>query len=493
MNIEKKISAKQCVDLIKNKKISATELTKKFINRSKEINKTINSLITICEEKALERAEYIDKNLDNLKNKKLLGVPISIKDAINTKDILTTAGSKILNNFLPPKSAFVIDKLLDEGAIITSKSNCDEFAMGSSNETSQYGPCNNPWNINKVPGGSSGGSAASVASSQNLLSLGSDTGGSIRQPAALCGVVGLKPTYGTVSRNGLIAFGSSLDQIGPFSKNVEDCKILYDSIKGHDKDDLTSVKKYSEIQKLKIEDLKIGICKELSGEGISQEVNKHFNNTIDELKKLGAKVEYVSVPFIKESLPVYYLTAPSEASSNLNRYDGIKYGLSKNNYENSWDVIKNTRSNFGEEVKRRILLGTFALSSGYYDEYYGKAQKVRGMIVNSFKKIFEDYNILVSPTSPTTAFDLGSMIDDPLTMYQNDICTMPANIAGIPAISIPCGLSEGLPIGFQIMGPHFSDNNIISIAKELEDHLQLNILESLKIWRKLYLHCLLQF
>ncbi|MBA4714958.1 MAG: Asp-tRNA(Asn)/Glu-tRNA(Gln) amidotransferase subunit GatA [Chloroflexi bacterium] len=481
MDIEKKISAKECVELIKTKQISAKELTKKFLSRSKELNKIINSLITICEDEALERAEYIDKNFNKFKDKKLVGVPISVKDAINTKDILTTAGSKILKNFIPPKSAFVIDKLLDEGAIITSKSNCDEFAMGSSNETSQYGPCNNPWNINKVPGGSSGGSAASVASSQNLLSIGSDTGGSIRQPAALCGVVGLKPTYGTVSRNGLIAFGSSLDQIGPFSKNVEDCEILYDSIKGHDKDDLTSVKKYSEIQKLNIKDLKIGICKELAGEGISQEVNKHFNNTIDELKKLGAKVEYVSVPYIKESLPVYYLTAPSEASSNLNRYDGIKYGLSQNNYESSWEVIKNTRSNFGEEVKRRILLGTFALSSGYYDEYYGKAQKVRGMIVNSFKNVFKDYNILISPTTPTTAFDLGSMIDDPLTMYQNDICTMPANIAGIPAISIPCGVSEGLPIGFQIMGPHFSDNNIISVAKELENHLQLNILESLKI------------
>ena len=439
MDIEKKISAKECVELIKTKQISAKELTKKFLSRSKELNKIINSLITICEDEALERAEYIDKNFNKFKDKKLVGVPISVKDAINTKDILTTAGSKILKNFIPPKSAFVINKLLDEGAII------------------------------------------SVASSQNLLSIGSDTGGSIRQPAALCGVVGLKPTYGTVSRNGLIAFGSSLDQIGPFSKNVEDCEILYDSIKGHDKDDLTSVKKYSEIQKLNIKDLKIGICKELAGEGISQEVNKHFNNTIDELKKLGAKVEYVSVPYIKESLPVYYLTAPSEASSNLNRYDGIKYGLSQNNYESSWEVIKNTRSNFGEEVKRRILLGTFALSSGYYDEYYGKAQKVRGMIVNSFKNVFKDYNILISPTTPTTAFDLGSMIDDPLTMYQNDICTMPANIAGIPAISIPCGVSEGLPIGFQIMGPHFSDNNIISVAKELENHLQLNILESLKI------------
>ena len=386
-----------------------------------------------------------------------------------------------MKNFFPPKNAFVINKLLNEGAIITSKSNCDEFAMGSSNETSQYGPCSNPWNLAKVPGGSSGGSAASVASSQNLLSIGSDTGGSIRQPAALCGVVGLKPTYGTVSRNGLIAFGSSLDQIGPFSKNVEDCEILFNSIKGYDEEDLTSVKNYSKVEKVGIKDLKIGVCEELTGDGISEEVNIHFSKTIEELKKLGAKIEYISVPYIKESLPVYYLTAPSEASSNLNRYDGIKYGLSENNFEDSWAVIKNTRSNFGEEVKRRILLGTFALSSGYYDEYYGKAQKVRGMIVNSFKKIFEDYNILISPTSPITAFDLGAMIDDPLTMYQNDICTMPANIAGIPAISIPCGLSNGLPIGFQIMGPHFSDNSIISIAKELESHLELNILGSLKI------------
>ena len=481
MDIENKLSAKECTNLIKSNQITAVEITKKFLDRSKKLNQSINSLITICEDEAIERAIYIDKNLDKFKDKKLVGVPISIKDAINTKDILTTAGSKILKNYLPPKSAFVINKLLDEGAIITSKSNCDEFAMGSSNETSQYGPCKNPWDISKVPGGSSGGSAASVASSQNLLSIGSDTGGSIRQPAALCGVVGLKPTYGTVSRNGLIAFGSSLDQIGPFSKNVEDCEILYNSIKGHDKEDLTSIKNYSEVENTEIKNLKIGVCEELVGDGISEEVNSHFSNTIEELKKLGAKIEYVSVPYIKESLPVYYLTAPSEASSNLNRYDGIKYGLSENRYDNSWEVIKNTRSNFGEEVKRRILLGTFALSSGYYDEYYGKAQKVRGMIVNSFKKIFEDYNILISPTSPITAFDLGAMIDDPLTMYQNDICTMPANIAGIPAISIPCGLSNGLPVGFQIMGPHFSDNNIISIAKELENHLELNILESLNL------------
>ena len=477
----KKLTAKKSVQLIKNKEISVSEFVSLFVERSKIINNKINSLITICEDEAMERAKYIDENFNDFKDKELVGVPISIKDAINTKDILTTAGSKILNNFIPPKNAFVVDKLLHEGAIITSKSNCDEFAMGSSNETSQYGPCLNPWNITKVPGGSSGGSAASVASSQNLLSIGSDTGGSIRQPASLCGIVGLKPTYGTVSRNGLIAFGSSLDQVGPFSKNVEDCELLYNTIKGYDKDDLTSLKNFTEIEKKGVNELKIGICDELTGEGISDDVKMHFENSINELKNLGAKVENVSVPYIKESLPVYYLTAPSEASSNLNRYDGIKYGFSDNKHQSSWEVIKNTRSNFGEEVKRRILLGTFALSSGYYDEYYGKAQKVRGMIVHSFKEIFKEYDILISPTSPITAFDIGAMIDDPLTMYQNDICTMPANIAGIPAISIPCGISDGLPVGFQIMGPHFSDLKIINIAKEFEKHIELNILKSINI------------
>ena len=477
----KKLTAKKSVQLIKNKEISVSEFVSLFVERSKIINNKINSLITICEDEAMERAKYIDENFNDFKDKELVGVPISIKDAINTKDILTTAGSKILNNFIPPKNAFVVDKLLHEGAIITSKSNCDEFAMGSSNETSQYGPCLNPWNITKVPGGSSGGSAASVASSQNLLSIGSDTGGSMRQPASLCGVVGLKPTYGTVSRNGLIAFGSSLDQVGPFSKNVEDCELLYNTIKGYDKDDLTSLKNFTEIEKKGVNELKIGICDELTGEGISDDVKMHFENSINELKNLGAKVENVSVPYIKESLPVYYLTAPSEASSNLNRYDGIKYGFSDNKHQSSWEVIKNTRSNFGEEVKRRILLGTFALSSGYYDEYYGKAQKVRGMIVHSFKEVFKEYDILISPTSPITAFDIGAMIDDPLTMYQNDICTMPANIAGIPAISIPCGISDGLPVGFQIMGPHFSDLKIINIAKEFEKHIELNILKSINI------------
>ena len=477
----KKLTAKKSVQLIKNKEISVSEFVSLFVERSKIINNKINSLITICEDEAMERAKYIDENFNDFKDKELVGVPISIKDAINTKDILTTAGSKILNNFIPPKNAFVVDKLLHEGAIITSKSNCDEFAMGSSNETSQYGPCLNPWNITKVPGGSSGGSAASVASSQNLLSIGSDTGGSIRQPASLCGVVGLKPTYGTVSRNGLIAFGSSLDQVGPFSKNVEDCELLFNTIKGYDKGDLTSLNNISEIEKKGINELKIGICDELTGDGISDDVKMHFENSIDELKNLGAEVENVSVPYIKESLPVYYLTAPSEASSNLNRYDGIKYGFSDNKHKSSWEVIKNTRSNFGEEVKRRILLGTFALSSGYYDEYYGKAQKVRGMIVHSFKEVFKEYDILISPTSPITAFDIGAMIDDPLTMYQNDICTMPANIAGIPAISIPCGISDGLPVGFQIMGPHFSDLKIINIAKEFEKHIELNILKSINI------------
>ena len=465
-----KLTAVECTNLIQNKEVSVTEITKIFLERSKEINLDINSLITICEDSALKQAEEIDNNFEEYKNKPLLGVPISVKDVISTKNIKTTAGSKILSNYIPPYDAFVVKKLVDAGAIIISKSNCDEFAMGSSNETSFFGPCLNPWDFNTVPGGSSGGSAASVASSQNLISIGSDTGGSIRQPASLCGIVGMKPTYGSVSRSGLIAFGSSLDQIGPFAKNVQDCEKLFYSIAGHDPKDLTSSKNvlesFKDLDSLK--GIKIGICNDISDQGISEGVKKVFEDSVDTMKNLGAELDEISIDYIKESLPVYYLTAPSEASSNLNRYDGIKYGYSDQNGKTSWDTIDLTRSNFGDEVKRRILLGTFALSSGYYDEYYGKAQKIRGLIINSFNEAFNKFDLIISPTSPITAFKLGSQINDPLLMYQNDICTMPANIAGIPAISIPCGLSNKLPVGLQIMGPNFSEGKIFSVAKLIE-------------------------
>ena len=478
-----KLTVTECINLIQDKEVSVTEITKIFLERSKEINLKINSLITVCEDSAIKKAKEIDSNFEEYKNKPLLGVPISVKDVISTKNIKTTAGSKILNNYIPPYNAFVVDKLKDAGAIIISKSNCDEFAMGSSNETSFFGPCLNPWDLNTVPGGSSGGSAASVASSQSLISIGSDTGGSIRQPASLCGIVGMKPTYGSVSRAGLIAFGSSLDQIGPFAKNVHDCEKLFYSIAGHDPKDLTSSKKelknHKDLSSLK--GIRIGICNDISDQGISEGVKKAFNNSVDTMRSLGADIGEISIDYIKESLPVYYLTAPSEASSNLNRYDGIKYGFSDQNGKTSWETIGLTRSNFGEEVKRRILLGTFALSSGYYDEYYGKAQKIRGLIINSFNEAFKKFDLIISPTSPITAFEVGSQINDPLLMYQNDICTMPANIAGIPAISIPCGFSNELPVGLQIMGPNFSESKIFSVAKLIENSMNLNILEGVKV------------
>ena len=478
-----KLTVTECINLIQDKEVSVTEITELFLERSKEINLKINSLITVCEDSAIKQAKEIDSNFEEYKNKPLLGVPISVKDVISTKNIKTTAGSKILNNYIPPYNAFVVDKLKDAGAIIISKSNCDEFAMGSSNETSFFGPCLNPWDLNTVPGGSSGGSAASVASSQSLISIGSDTGGSIRQPASLCGIVGMKPTYGSVSRAGLIAFGSSLDQIGPFAKNVQDCEKLFYSIAGHDPKDLTSSKKelknHNDLSSLK--GIRIGICNDISDQGISEGVKKAFNNSVDTMRSLGADIGEISIDYIKESLPVYYLTAPSEASSNLNRYDGIKYGFSDQNGKTSWETIGLTRSNFGEEVKRRILLGTFALSSGYYDEYYGKAQKIRGLIINSFNEAFKKFDLIISPTSPITAFEVGSQINDPLLMYQNDICTMPANIAGIPAISIPCGFSNELPVGLQIMGPNFSESKIFSVAKLIENSMNLNILEGVKV------------
>ena len=478
-----KLTVTECINLIQDKEVSVTEITKIFLERSNEINLKINSLITVCEDSAIMQAKEIDSNFEEYKNKPLLGVPISVKDVISTKNIKTTAGSKMLNNYIPPYDAFVVDKLKDAGAIIISKSNCDEFAMGSSNETSFFGPCLNPWDLNTVPGGSSGGSAASVASSQSLVSIGSDTGGSIRQPASLCGIVGMKPTYGSVSRAGLIAFGSSLDQIGPFAKNVRDCEKLFYSIAGHDPKDLTSSKKefknHKDLGSLK--GIRIGICNDISDQGISEGVKKAFNNSVDTMRSLGADIGEISIDYIKESLPVYYLTAPSEASSNLNRYDGIKYGFSDQNGKTSWETIGLTRSNFGEEVKRRILLGTFALSSGYYDEYYGKAQKIRGLIINSFNEAFKKFDLIISPTSPITAFEVGSQINDPLLMYQNDICTMPANIAGIPAISIPCGFSNELPVGLQIMGPNFSESKIFSVAKLIENSMNLNILERVKV------------
>ncbi len=467
---------KDVVNKVKTRQIKAIDLTTYFIERIKNIDSKINSVITIEKEKSLKRAEEIEFIVNNKKDLdkfQLLGVPLIIKDNISTKDITTTAASKILSNYKPTFNATVITKLIDAGAIIIGKANMDEFAMGSSNENSAFGPVKNPWNLKKVPGGSSGGPAASVASRLCIGSLGSDTGGSIRQPAALCGIVGLKPTYGLVSRFGLIAFGSSLDQIGPMTKNVEDCAEILEVIAGYDNADSTSSKieipKYSKEINKEIKGMKIGIIENLFGEGVEEGVNTSVNESISILKDLGATVSKTRIPLLEQAVSIYYLIAPSEASSNLARYDGFKYGFSNKSSKTIWETMEFTRGEgFGDEVKRRILIGTYALSSGYYDAYYKKAQQVRTLLTESILNEFKKYDVLISPTSPCVAFDLKSKVDNPLAMYLNDICTIPANIAGIPAISIPCNFSDNLPVGLQIMGPHFSESKIMNVGNSIQ-------------------------
>ena len=464
------------VDMVKAQQIRATDLTMCFLKRIEKLDKNFNSILTLEKEKSMKRAEEIDslvKKNDNLDKFPLLGIPIIIKDNISTQDILTTAASKILSNYIPTFNATVIRKLINAGAIIIGKANMDEFAMGSSNENSAFGPVKNPWDLNKVPGGSSGGPATSVAARLCLGALGSDTGGSIRQPAAFCGIVGLKPTYGLVSRFGLIAFGSSLDQIGPMTRNIEDCAQMLEVIAGYDKTDSTSHnienKKYTNEINEDIKGMKIGIIENLMSEGVEEGVNNSVNESISVLKTLGASVSKTNIPLLEQAISIYYLIAPSEASSNLARYDGFKYGISNKLSKDIWETMEFTRGEgFGKEVKRRILIGTYALSSGYYDAYYKKAQQVRSLLTESILKEFEKYDVLVSPTAPTVAFNLESKIDDPLSMYLNDICTIPANIAGIPAISIPSNLSDNLPVGFQIMGPHFSESRIMNIGNSIQ-------------------------
>ena len=379
----------------------------------------------------------------------------------------------MLSEFIPPYDATVVEKLRQLGGIIVGKGNMDEFAMGSSTENSAFHPTHNPWDLNRVPGGSSGGPAAAVASGECFYSLGSDTGGSIRQPASLCGVVGLKPTYGLVSRYGLVAFASSLDQIGPITRDVQDCSTVLDAIVGQDPMDSTSIENesscYSTSLKGDVKGLKIGVPKEYFEAGVDKSVLDCIKESLLIYEKLGATVSEISLPLTKYALAVYYILAPSEASANLSRYDGVKYGYSYRDADSIWDAMEKTRQNgFGPEVSRRIMLGTYALSAGYYDAYYVKAQKVRPMIRNEFSSVFNDYDVLITPTSPSTAFLIGEKTEDPLQMYLNDICTIPANIAGIPAISIPAGFSNGLPIGMQIMGNYFSENTILNAAYAFE-------------------------
>lgn len=459
-------------DLLVNKEVSALELTKATLEDIKEREETVGSFITVTQEEALAQAAAIDEkgiDADNV----MSGIPLAVKDNISTKNILTTAASKMLYNYKPIFDATSVEKLYGRDMIIVGKTNMDEFAMGGSTENSYFKLTKNAWNQEKVAGGSSGGSATAVASGQVRLSLGSDTGGSIRQPAAFNGVVGIKPTYGRVSRFGLIAFGSSLDQIGPFSQTVKENAQLLNVISGNDKKDSTSsqvkVPDFTQFIGKDIKGMKIALPKEYIGQGIDEKVKETILTAAKHLESLGAIVEEVSLPHSKYGVAVYYIIASSEASSNLQRFDGIRYGYRTDDYENLDDVYVNTRSEgFGEEVKRRIMLGTFSLSSGYYDAYFKKAGQVRTLIMEDFKKVFANYDLILGPTAPTVAYDLDSQHQDPVAMYLADLLTIPVNLTGLPGISIPAGFVEGLPVGMQLIGRPFAEQTIYQAAAAFE-------------------------
>lgn len=459
-------------DLLVNKEVSALELTKATLEDIKEREETVGSFITVTQEEALTQAAAIDEkgiDADNV----MSGIPLAVKDNISTKNILTTAASKMLYNYKPIFDATSVEKLYSKDMIIVGKTNMDEFAMGGSTENSYFKLTKNAWNQGKVAGGSSGGSATAVSAGQVRLSLGSDTGGSIRQPAAFNGVVGIKPTYGRVSRFGLIAFGSSLDQIGPFSQTVKENAQLLNVISGNDMKDSTSsqveVPDFTQFIGKDIKGMKIALPKEYIGQGIDEKVKETILKAAKHLESLGAIVEEVSLPHSKYGVAVYYIIASSEASSNLQRFDGIRYGYRTDDYENLDDVYVNTRSEgFGEEVKRRIMLGTFSLSSGYYDAYFKKAGQVRTLIMEDFKKVFANYDLILGPTAPTVAYDLDSQHQDPVAMYLADLLTIPVNLAGLPGISIPAGFVEGLPVGMQLIGKPFAEQTIYQAAAAFE-------------------------
>ena len=463
------------------KELTITQITKAYIDRINEKENSVQAFITPLTNDAIKQAEEIETKIDAGEIKgQFAGIPIGIKDNICTKGINTTCASRMLENFVAPYNATVIEKLNNENLINLGKLNMDEFAMGSSTENSAFKITKNPWNLNTVPGGSSGGSAAAVASQMVPWALGSDTGGSIREPASFCGVVGLKPTYGLVSRYGLVAFASSLDQIGPITKDVQDSAILLNMITGHDEKDSTSENKpkvdYTKCLKNDVKGLKIGIPKEYFGEGINEEVKQKLNEAIEEYKKLGAKVEEFSLDIADYALATYYIIACAEASSNLGRFDGIRYGYRTKNFTNLKEIYKNSRSEaFGDEVKRRIILGTYVLSSGYYDAYYKKALEVRTLVKKEFDEAFEKYDLILTPTAPNVAFEIGSKSNNPLEMYLADICTVSINIAGLPAISIPCGVnSNNMPIGMQLIGNKFAEETILNAAYTYEQATKFN-------------------
>ena len=464
-----------------NKEVSAVELTEAVYSQVENVDGQIGAYNSLTKEFALETAKKVDEKLQKGEDiPPLAGIPLALKDNINLKSYPTTASSKILENFISPYDATVTKKLKSNLIPIIGKANLDEFAMGSSNENSAFKIVRNPWNLKKVPGGSSGGSAAAVAAGEATIALGSDTGGSIRLPASYCGLVGLKPTYGRVSRYGLIAFASSLDQIGPITRNVEDAALLLNVISGYDEKDSTSLNQassdFTKDLNNTLKGTKIGYIKELCAEGLSEDVSKYIQKSLEMYKSMGAEIVEISLPLIKYSIAVYYIVATAEASSNLARFDGVKYGYRTKNAENLYDMYVKTRAEgFGEEVKRRIMLGTYALSSGYYDAYYKKAQQLRRLIKNDFDNAFSKVDVLLSPTCPHTAFDIGSKVEDPLSMYLTDIATITANLAGIPAMNIPLGLDKDkMPVGLQLQANCLNENKLLNVAFKLEEVVQFN-------------------
>lgn len=461
--------------LLKTGKISSRELTRSVLNRIAAVEPRVDAFLTILEKSALEEAEAADRAIAAGECRPLTGIPLGIKDVVCTRGVRTTCGSRILENFVPPYDAFVIKRLKEQGAVIVGKLNMDEFAMGSSTENSGFKVTRNPWDTGCIPGGSSGGSAAALAAGMCLGALGSDTGGSVRQPASHCGVVGVKPTYGRVSRFGLIAYASSLDQIGPFGRSVADASALLQAIAGHDPADSTCVPvpvpDYAAALAMDIKGVRIGIPREYhSSEGLYPEVGAAVEAAVKTLESLGAERVDISLPHTQYAVAVYYVIAPCEASSNLARFDGVKYGLRSAEPGDLMQMYRRTRSQgFGAEVRRRIIIGTYCLSAGYYDAYYGKASQVRTLIMEDFKKAFEACDVIACPTAPTPAFRIGEKLDDPLTMYLSDIFTISANMAGIPALSVPCGFSGGgLPIGLQLMGTHFNEEMLFRVAHRYE-------------------------
>jgi aspartyl-tRNA(Asn)/glutamyl-tRNA(Gln) amidotransferase subunit A len=464
------LTVHEASDLLRRREISSLELTQTLLDRISKVDGKVRAFVTVSADHAIQQAREADHRIEKGEATLLTGIPAVIKDNMCTSGVRTTCSSRMLENFIPPYNATVVERLNAAGMVMLGKANMDEFAMGSSNEHSAFSPTYNPWDLSRVPGGSSGGSCATVAADETIYSLGSDTGGSIRQPAGFCNVVGFKPTYGRVSRFGLVAFASSLDQIGPVTKDVTDCAIVMNAICGHDPRDSTSlphpVPDYTASLVPNLKGLRLGVPKEYFVSGMQKGVEDAVHAAIKRLEDLGAELEWGEfLPHTRYALAAYYIIAPSEASANLARYDGVKYGFSAQDADGMWDALEKTKqTGFGTEVKRRIMLGTYALSAGYYDAYYVKAQKVRTMIRQEFDQAFEKFDALVTPTSPTVPFKIGEKLDDPVQMYLSDVCTLPMNIAGIPAVSIPAGFADGLPVGMQIIGKPLSEETLLRIA-----------------------------